>query len=537
MRTGARTILYDLMLKGENSMFKRIISLTMCAVILLLSVSIIGCKDTENENTESEITESEITESEITESEITESENETESKNGSESEQTSEDEAEETSKVDTYVAPDVNYNDKDFNIMTWTWCEDWVLSVDERSSAIESQTYYHLKNVERELGIKFKIALEQAGHYGYHGSFINKVQTLSGADNIDLVSQYSLAASIGAQNGLYANLIDLEYINWDAEYWSDSLYDFNAVNGKMYYCTGDLTGTSVRNMFIMLYNYDMVNENHMGNLYDLVDKGEWTIEKLKQLSSKVYMDDNDDKLRNVGDTFGLVLGEYLLIDAFQAGAGLSSIVNQNGKLSINSEMNGDYGISVIHKLEALLHENDGAYCPNKPDNSDHRPNYGDAFVKGKAVFEVNMCEGILTTVSRSDINYGILPMPKYDEDQEGYYTCLNMTYNMYSVLAIARDKEMSGAVLESLAHSGNKTLIPTINEALRYKYSQRTEDIRMLELIKNGIVYDPGRLFDQMGIFSFVRSTVRDNISPVSAWEGRSPAYYQNIDSINEIFK
>ena len=266
MRTGARTILYDLTLKGENRMFKRIISLTMCAVILLLSVSIIGCKDTENENTESEITESEVTESEA--------------ESQSESEQATEEETVDTSNVDTYVAPDVNYNDKDFNIMTWTWCEDWVLSVDERSSAIESQTYYHLKNVERELGIKFKIAIEQAGHYGYHGSFINKVQTLSGADNIDLVSQYSLAASIGAQNGLYANLIDLEYINWDAEYWSDSLYDFNAVNGKMYYCTGDLTGTSVRNMFIMLYNYDMVNENHMGNLYDLVDKGEWTIEKL-----------------------------------------------------------------------------------------------------------------------------------------------------------------------------------------------------------------------------------------------------------------
>ena len=112
-----------------------------------------------------------------------------------------------------------------------------------------------------------------------------------------------------------------------------------------------------------------------------------------------------------------------------------------------------------------------------------------------------------------------------------------MTYNMYSVPTIARDKDMSGAVLESLAHSGNKTLIPTINEALQYKYSQRTEDIRMLELIKDGIVYDPGRLFDQMGIFSFVRSTVRDNVDPVSSWEGRSPAYYQNIDSINEIFK
>ena len=483
-------------------MLKRIISLTMCLAMLLLAMSLVGCK-----------------------------------KEIEEEAQTSEYATVETVEGDTYVAPDVNYNGMDFNVMTWSLCEDWVLSVDEGSNAIDSQTYYHLKNVEREIGIKFNIAIEQDGHYGYHENFIGKVETLSGEDNIDLVSQYSLAASIGAQYGLYANLLDLKYVNWDAEYWSDSLYDFNAVNGKMYYCTGDLTGTSVRNMFIMLYNYDMANNNHMGDLYKLVDNGEWTIEKLKQLSSNIYENDNNDQFRNVGDTFGLVLGEYLLIDAFQAGVGLTSIVNQNGKLEINEKMNGEYGINVVQMLESLLHENEGAYCPNKPDNSDHRPNYGEAFVNGKAVFEVNMCEGILSAVSKSDINYGILPMPKYDKNQEGYYTCLNMTYNMYSVPMIARDKDMSGAVLESLAHSGNKTLIPTINEALRYKYSQRTDDIRMLELIKEGIIYDPGRLFDQMGIFSFVRSTVRDNVDPVSSWEGRSPAYYQNIDSINEIFK
>ena len=483
-------------------MLKRIISLTMCLAMLLLAMSLVGCK-----------------------------------KEIEEEAQTSEYATVETVEGDTYVAPDVNYNGKDFNVMTWSWCEDWVLSIDEGSNAIDSQTYYHLKNVEREIGIKFNIAIEQDGHYGYHENFIGKVETLSGEDKIDLVSQYSLAASIGAQYGLYANLLDLKYVNWDAEYWSDSLYDFNAVNGKMYYCTGDLTGTSVRNMFIMLYNYDMANNNHMGDLYKLVDNGEWTIEKLKQLSSNIYENDNNDQFRNVGDTFGLVLGEYLVIDAFQAGVGLTSIVNQNGKLEINEKMNGEYGINVVQMLESLLHENEGAYCPNKPDNSDHRPNYGEAFVNGKAVFEVNMCEGILSAVSKSDINYGILPMPKYDKNQEGYYTCLNMTYNMYSVPMIARDKDMSGAVLESLAHSGNKTLIPTINEALRYKYSQRTDDIRMLEIIKEGIIYDPGRLFDQMGIFSFVRSTVRDNIDPVSSWEGRSPAYYQNIDSINEIFK
>lgn len=435
---------------------------------------------------------------------------------------------------DSYVAPNVNYNGKEFNIMRWTWDEDWVLSVTEESTPIESQTYHHLKTVERELGVLFNVAVEQRGEYGYHSSFIVKVATLSGQDNIDLVCQYSLSASIGAQQGVYANLLDVDYLNWDGYYWSDSLYDYNAVNGKMYYCTGDLTGSSIKNMFAVVYNFDMANRYQLGNLYDLVDHGEWTIEKLKELSVKIYSDDNYNDLADVGDTFGLVIGDYRTIDAFQAGANLISIVKDgDGKLQINEQMNGEYGVNVVTRLENMIHNNSGAYCNNKT----NRPDYTDAFEKGKAVFTVCLCSGIISSISHSDINYGILPVPKYSEDQETYHTCLNMTYNMYSIPTVAPDANMSGAVLESLAHSGNKNLIPVIYKALQYKYSMRTDDTRMVEILRNGIIYDPGRIFDQMGIYSFVRSTVRDNVPATSSWESRSSDYYGNIDSINKIFE
>lgn len=435
---------------------------------------------------------------------------------------------------DTYIAPNVNYNGKEFNIMRWNWDEDWVLSVSEESSSIESQTYYHLTSVERELGVSFNIAVEQRGEYGYHDKFIAKVEALSGNDEIDLICQYSLSASIGAQHGVYRNLLDLPYLNWDGYYWSDSLYDYNAVNGKMYYCTGDLTGSSIKNMFAMVFNYDLINEYRMENPYALVDDGKWTIEKLKTLSKELYIDDNENAASDIGDTFGLVVGDYRAIDAFQAGANLVSIVkNSDGKLKINEQMNGSYGISVIEKLEGMLHNNTGAYCNNKTD----KPDYSDAFIRGNAAFTVTLCSAIISSVSGSDINYGILPIPKYDEDQKDYHTCLNMTYNMYSVPIVARDPEMSGAVLESLAHSGNRNLIPVIYKALQYRYSNRPEDVRMLEILRSGIIYDPGRTFDQMGIYSFVRSTVRDNVPPISSWQSRSSMYYENIDAVNKIFE
>ena len=437
-----------------------------------------------------------------------------------------------TVEGDTYVAPNVNYGGKEFNVFTWSLSEDWVDELTPEMSNIDAQTYRHLRNVESELGIAFNIAIREKGGYNEIHDFISKIQILTGEDNIDLICQYSLAASVGAQQDLYTNLQTLNYITWDADYWSGSLTQENTINGKMFYGSGDMTGSVVKNMFLMAFNRSLSDAYEMGNLYDVVRSGDWTIEKLKELSATVYQDDNLNNTKDVGDTFGLVVGEYNTIDAFQYGANLRCLkVNDSGELEINPELCGDRGISITDKLKEMLYSNEGAYCATKT-----VPSYADAMQTGKAVFYPMIAETIIDSLSGTDINYGVLPIPKYEKSQENYHTTLGMMYSMFSVPKVAADPDMSAAVMESMAHDGYVNLNPVIYDALKYRYAKDSEDIEMFEILRDGIIYDSGRILEFIDIFALVRRTVRDNSPLVSYYKAQEDVFIAGVKEANFMF-
>ena len=432
---------------------------------------------------------------------------------------------------DTYVPPDVNYGGKDFNVFTWSNSEDWVLEFTSDLSKVDAATYYHLATVEQELGLNF-VTTEEPGNYDQMADFVNRLYMMSGDDGIDLVCQYSLTAAVGTQQGVYTDLMTLDYIKWDAEYWSDDLTKTNTVNGKMYWCTGDMTASTLKNMFLMVFNFDMAADYQMGDLYAIVNEGKWTIEKLKTLTTNIYNDDNKNSARDVGDTFGYVGGSYLQYDAFQYACNLPClVVNSVEELEINSDLYGERGVDVTNKIKDLLHNSEGTYANTKDNKT-----WSDSIENEKAVFSTYVASTLITSLSTTDVNYGILPMPKYDENQTNYHTALGMTYSMFSVPVIARDPNMSAAVLESMAHSGYVSLAPAVFEALQYRYSKRVEDTEMLKILRDGVIYEPGRIIETLDIFSLVRRTVRDNTEIGTYYAAGREGFESGLDEVNFMF-
>ena len=462
----------------------------MCLVLLVSSLLVIGCsKDGEGE--EGETTENSV---------VTYAEG------------------------DTYVAPDVNYGGKDFDVFTWQEDREWVLKLNAEASKIDQETYYHLAAVEQELNLNFVTRYEK-GDYDNMGNFATKLSVLSGDDGIDLVCQYSLAASVAAQQALYTDLNELDYLKWDAEYWSKDLKATNTVNDKMFWCTGDMTASTIKSMFLFAFNYDMAADYRMGDLYKTVQEGKWTIEKLKTLSATVYSDDNGNEIQDVGDTVGLVIQHYVYYDAFQAGCNLPSIiVNNMGELEINPDLYGERGVDVTNKIKDLLHNNgNGTYAPTKD-----KAGWNRSIEDGKAVFALYVAESLLS-LAQDDVNYGILPIPKYDEDQENYRTCLSMGYSQFSVPVIAPEPNVSAAVLESMAHNGYVSLSRAVFDALQYRYSKRVEDIE-------GIMYEPGRMLNTVDIFALVRRTVRDNAPISQYYAGGKKNFESGLQEVNFTF-
>ena len=83
-------------------------------------------------------------------------------------------------------------------------------------------------------------------------------------------------------------------------------------------------------------------------------------------------------------------------------------------------------------------------------------------------------------------DYGILPLPKYDESQSGYVTNIQSSATVTCVMKTVPDDriEMVGAVIEGWASETYRTVItPFIETALKLKYSRDDYSSQVIDIV------------------------------------------------------
>ena len=93
-------------------------------------------------------------------------------------------------------------------------------------------------------------------------------------------------------------------------------------------------------------------------------------------------------------------------------------------------------------------------------------------------------------------DFGVLPLPKYDESQDRYYTPLDTAVAYLSVPVCVSDTERCGIILEAMAAQSAETITPAYNETiLKRKYTRDMESEEMLNIIMSNRVYELTNLF------------------------------------------
>jgi len=99
---------------------------------------------------------------------------------------------------------------------------------------------------------------------------------------------------------------------------------------------------------------------------------------------------------------------------------------------------------------------------------------------------------VIEKIRSMDVEFGIIPYPKYDSAQPEYVS--RVEYYMAMQVPITNsDLERAGAMLEALNSESAKTIIPAYYEiALKSKYARDDDSAQMLDLIFNTLVVDIG---------------------------------------------
>ena len=119
----------------------------------------------------------------------------------------------------------------------------------------------------------------------------------------------------------------------------------------------------------------------------------------------------------------------------------------------------------------------------------------DIFMSNRALFyygELHSAEDM----RGMDSDFGILPMPKYDEAQDGYHHTINANVAAVLVVPMSNLKlDMTGYVLDTLGAESKNVLTPAYYELnLQGQISKDVESTISLDIIISTLRYDIGYL-------------------------------------------
>ena len=403
----------------------------------------------------------------------------------------------------TYEDPTagLNYNGKAVNFLVRSgsqYLREWWSEAPQ--SNVDWQIYERNVRVQDALNVKLNYILQDEGadNEAFYTTVLNTA--MSGLGGIDVVSGYAAYATNQNVLPYYVNWFDSEklpYLNLDRKYWNQNYQRDAAAFGKLYVNVGDMNLSLYDRCMVVYFNkakaesYVKDSAGKAIDLYELVQRGEWYYETFYGIIKDIYEDtgaiqdqrDNEDfygvtgiKGSEASDAFLYSLGGMLTATASDGSHALVT----NTKLEI---------LGDIYTAMTDFWYSDGAIMPG-----DSGTNY-DIFTEGHALFTVDVVwhyDAGLTKLHNMSDGYGIIPMPKFDEDQESYITGVQDAYNVLSIMECGegQDFAMISAVLEKMALESYYGVRPYYVENILKLRNMDEESSACFNYVIDGMCFD-----------------------------------------------
>ena len=371
----------------------------------------------------------------------------------------------------------------------------------------------HYRNIDVETRLGVKINVVRQTYTVNKADWDNTLSTsvLTNTGDYDGAAIYASQSSPLAKDGIFLDLNTVSqeygngYIELSKPWWNQTLVNELTAFGALYFLAGDALISNTAQGYCLFFNKDMFNErfpeDKADNLYATVKDGTWTIDKLINYVSQVWDDLNSNGVIDDGDVMGWTA------KGGTADGGMDAWMYA---MNLNVTKTNEYGepeISIIYdantvpayELVKKLHTgNDGAYGSSGLD-AKLTETY---FENGNVLFaKVYLDSG--SNLRESTVTYGVLPLPKYNEDQDNYRTifCNNSSFFVLCSNLSEEKAEMMSAVLELLAATSYKQVTPTYySTVLQGMYSKDQPDAEMYDLILSSFVADFGLAYGTRSI-------------------------------------
>lgn len=313
----------------------------------------------------------------------------------------------------------------------------------------------------------------------------------SGEDIYDLMILSPEAFNPFAMKGQLYDIYTLDFVNTDHDAWMPYPNEQLTMGGRLYYTTNKFLIQDKNRYWGMYYNRDMANELNLGHFEDFVFEGTWTVDKVIELAKKGTYELDGQQGLGKRDNWGVCCYEYY--NFVQIGFGVGFRFTEKGPdgypVLIGASEDIMSRLDEMFRLTAdtSIVWNDERYGDmSTTDSSVHM------FYAERALMMIGSLSTLQEIGAMVDFKYGVLPNPKYNKNQDLYYTIPNLVNgSLFGVPSTAADSEFVGYALELISEKSIDTSYRAfieVNSKLQKVYDE--DSAKCLELIYDGVVYD-----------------------------------------------
>lgn len=362
-----------------------------------------------------------------------------------------------------------------------------VIGDDDTTDIVFTRIHERNLKVAERLNVELDFISSNTDWTGVADILRREISTMSTAWEIVFTSNTTLMPN--KLFNYFHNLNDSNYIDINQTWWyEDAIMELSVDDNNYRFLYGDILIDDLGDAGTIYYNKPLyeqyVSSNHSEDEpYQLVLDGKWTIDEFMRLSKKGRIEKGGD---GSNDIYGFMLSHNQVPHYYRESVGLRGYERDAQGMPVFT-LKSEKTTEFTEKLYELFFENKGVldcvYSGKATPDA-----YKDAFTNGKVIFEHAKVRYVLFDNYREmKDDFGILPYPKWDEEQEEY---ISFVHNSSTTVCcpvssdIDRTNEELSAIIEALASESYQSVsIPFYEAALKAAYSRDDLSAQMIDII------------------------------------------------------
>lgn len=359
------------------------------------------------------------------------------------------------------------------------------------------------------------------------------------ADCVEAEMVYALCPL--SSKGMLYDLKSVTGLDLSAPWWSQNMNKELMIGDKLYATTGPIAFSYYYSPRLVAYNLRLAEEYKVGDLYAMVEDGKWTLDSMYNSMQSVTHDLNGDGIMGEDDMWGASVDEYSAAGFYISAGGTQTKINADGSLEFLYESQDNY--DRIEKIASII--GNGAVTQKAEELASRSGTYNIidkvySFKNGNVLYLGYGAQAIAFYLRDMEDDYGILPVPKYDESQKEYITFANAHVPAYIGMPANNNRgEMNGVLLDSLGYISQRDIQPLVaGVTLKGKVARDEGSQKMIDIIYEDIYLDLNSCYNFGGSFILLRNiTMGNEENFASKWEAIKAKASKEANDIIEQFK